>query len=129
MTAFSNHLENELLDLILNQVAYTPTTSSVYVGLHTTSTNDDNSGTEVSGGAYDRKVVTFNTPVSGSTSNAAQIQFSAATSSWGTITHFALYDASTGGNLLLWGPLATSKTVDIGDVFTFPAGNITVTLD
>jgi len=102
---------------------------AIYIGLHTSATNDDNSGTEVSGGAYARQAATFNAAVSGSTSNSATVNFPTATASWGTVTHFGLYDASTGGNLLYWGALTVAKTVDNGDLFSFPAGNLTVTLD
>lgn len=103
--------------------------AAVYIGLNTSATGDDNSGTQVSGGSYTRMAVTFSAAVSGSTSNSATVTFPTATASWGTVTHFGIYDASSGGNLLYWGALTVSKTVDNGDVFTFPSGNLTVTLD
>lgn len=128
MTAFSDFLENELLDHTLAVAAYSAP-AGVWVGLHTTATNDDNTGTEVSGGSYARTAVTFSAASGGSTSNSATVTFPTATASWGTVTHFGLYDAATVGNLLYWGALTTSKTVDNGDVFTFPSGNLTVSLD
>lgn len=128
MTAFSNFLENELLDHTLAVGSYTMPVA-VYIGLYTSAVGDDNSGTQVSGGSYARQAVTFNAAVSGSTSNSGTVNFPTATASWGTVTHFGIFDAVSGGNLLYWGALTTSKTVDNGDVFTFPAGNLTVTLD
>lgn len=128
MTAFSNYLENALLNATLRNVAYT-SAATVYVGLHTTATGDDDSGTQVSGSGYARTAATFSAPASGSTSNSATVTFPTATGSWGTVTHFGVYDAVSAGNLLYWGALTTSKTVDNGDVFTFPASNLTVTLD
>jgi len=127
MTAFSDYLENALIDGTLRNIDYTSATD-VYVGLHTTATNDDDSGTEVSGGSYAREVVTFAAPSGGASSNDALVSFTPATASWGTVTHFGIYDASTGGNLLYWGALTVSKTVDNGDIFTIPSGNLTVTL-
>lgn len=127
MTAFSDYLENELINGTLRNVAYVPA-ATVYIGLHTTATNDDNSGTEVTGGSYARQSVAFAAPAGGSTSNSALVTFPTATASWGTVTHFGIYDASSGGNLLYWGALTVSKTVDNGDIFTVPAGNLTVTL-
>ena len=47
---------------------------------------------------------------------------------WGTITHAAIFDASTGGNMLAWAPLTTSRTINDGDVFRIPAESLTVTL-
>lgn len=92
------------------------------------SPNDNNSGTEVSGGAYAREAATFSAPVGGVTSNSVDITFTQATASWGTVTHFGILDASSGGNLLYHGALTTAKTVDNGDIFKFTSGNLSVTL-
>lgn len=61
--------------------------------------------------------------------NANAINFNAATTSWGTITAFGIYDATTAGNLLFWGDLSASKLVGAGDTVSFAAGAITVTED
>ena len=127
MTAFSDYLENQLLSGTLRNIAYTPV-ATVYIGLHTTATNDDNSGTEVSGGSYARTSCAFAAPSGGSSSNSALVTFPPASASWGTVTHFGIYDAAAAGNLLYWGALTVNKTVDSGDIFTIPASNLTVTL-
>jgi hypothetical protein len=127
LTAFSDYLENALINGTLRDIDYVAPTT-VYLGLHTTATNDDDSGTEVSGGSYARQAVTFAAPSGGSTSNSALVTFPTATASWGTVTHFGIYDAVSAGNLLYWGALTVSKTVDNGDIFTVPIGNLTVTL-
>ena len=98
MSALSDYLENEILDHILGTGAYTMPTN-VYVGLSTGSFNDDNSGTELSGSGYTRKVASFGAASSGTASNDAAIEFPAATGSWGTVSHFGIFDASTSGNL------------------------------
>jgi len=38
-------------------------------------------------------------------------------------------DASTGGNLIAFASLTTSKTIDTGDVLRFNAGALDITLD
>ena len=54
---------------------------------------------------------------------------SAAASSGATITHFAIYSASSGGNQRTdWTALAASKTVATGDQLTHAIGAIAVTL-
>ncbi|HVY71463.1 MAG TPA: hypothetical protein VHH73_16140, partial [Verrucomicrobiae bacterium] len=59
--------------------------------------------------------------------NTSAVTFPAATpSGWGTLTHFGIFDASTGGNLLAWNPLTASKTIAAGDNPNFPIGAITV---
>ena len=50
------------------------------------------------------------------------------TDTWGTITHVGIRDASTGGNLLYHAPLTTSKIINIGGIFRFNTGNLSVTL-
>lgn len=127
ITAFSDYLENALLDGTLRATTYTAP-ANVYVGLHTSATLDNNTGTEVSGNGYTRMGATFSPPVAGSTSNSSTITFPTATGTWNQVTHFGIYDTVSGGQLLYWGALTTAKTVDNGDVFTFPASNLSVTL-
>ena len=44
---------------------------------------------------------------------------------WGTIVAFALFDQL--GNMLWYGNLTASKTINTGDQLTFAAGGLTVT--
>jgi hypothetical protein len=54
---------------------------------------------------------------------------SAAASSGGTVTYFAIYTASSGGTQRTdWTALGTSRTVAIGDQLTWAIGACTVTL-
>jgi hypothetical protein len=126
MSALSDHLENEILDHILSTGAYTMPTN-VYVGLSTGSFNDDNSGTELSGSGYTRKVASFGAASSGTASNDAAIEFPAATGSWGTISHFGIFDASTSGNLLIHGALTSSKVIESGDILKVAVGDMDIT--
>ena len=127
MAEFSNYLENALINAVLRNTAYTSPTT-VYVALFISDPTDADTGTEVSGGSYARQSVTFSAPSNGVTQNSADITFPTCTASWGTVTHLGLYDASTGGNLLFFSDLDTSKTIDTGDVFKITTGNLTVTL-
>ena len=132
MTAFSDYLENELLDHTLKNLAFT-SPAAVYVALATASFADDNSGTanEISttGTDYARQEATFAAASGGSASTSATITYPTATANWGTITHFGIYDASTAGKLLYHGALTASKVINNGDTFEIQAGNLTVTLD
>ena len=102
MAAFSNYLENELLDHILRAATYTAPTS-VWIALHTAD-NGLEAGTitgEVSGGSYARVEVggasgrTFSVAAAGTTDNDQDITFATATADWGTVTHMSVMDAST----------------------------------
>ena len=130
MSSFSDYTENLVLNwLFTTETATRPT--AWYVGLFTSAPSDTGGGTEVSGGAYARKV-TGTITVSGTATtatNAAAIEFAAASGAdWGTIGWAAIFDASTGGNMLAWAPLTTSRTINDGDVFRIPASSLTVTL-
>ena len=126
MSAMSNYLENEILDHILATGAYTMP-SAIYVGLSTGSFGDDASGTELNGNGYTRKVMAFDAAVAGTADNSGAVEFSAATSSWGTVSHFGLFDASSGGNLLIHGAFTAAKLIDTGDILKIAAGDLDIT--
>ena len=138
MTAASNYLENKVLDHVLTATAYTQpggrwlalfnnTSGNAGANLEAGTLTDE---TSTSGTAYARKAVTFAAASSGSSATNATVTFDAATSSWGTITHVAVMDGSTAGagNVLFWGAVTTSKTIDSGDTFQVTSGNLTISL-
>ena len=130
MSSFSDYTENLLLNWLLTTNSATRPTAW-FVGLFTAAPSDTGGGTEVTGNGYAR-VATGTITISGTATtatNAAAIEFAAASGgNWGTITNAAIFDASTGGNMLAWAPLTTSRTINSGDVFRIPAGSLTVTL-
>ena len=126
MSAMSDYLENEILDHILGTGSYTMP-SNVYIGLSTGSFGDDNSGTELSGSGYARQAITFAAASSASAASNATVTFPTATGSWGAISHYGIYDASTSGNLLIHGAFAASKTIGSGDVLRVNSSDLTVT--
>jgi hypothetical protein len=129
MAAASDYLELKLLDHALGTLSYTMP-AGVYVGLHTSSPLDNDTGAnEVSGNGYTRKVAAFGSAAAGSASTNATITFDAATGNWGTITHISIYDQASGGNLLFHGAVTTSKTIETGDTFQISSGNLTISLD
>lgn len=140
MTAASNYLENKVLDHVLRYSAAPYTgVSTLYLALfNNTSTNTAanleagtlTDETSTSGTAYARKAVTFAAASGGSSATNATVTFDAATASWGTITHVAVMDGGTAGagNVLFWGAVTTSKTIDTGDTFQITSGNLTISL-
>tara|TARA_A200000113_G_scaffold60669_1_gene51978 strand:- start:2807 stop:3190 length:384 start_codon:yes stop_codon:yes gene_type:complete len=124
----SNYLELKLLDHVLGSTSYSQP-SAIYVALSTGSFNDDASGTELSGNGYTRKAITFGTASSGSIASNSAVEFDTATGSWGSVSHFGLFDASSGGNLLYHGAFSASKTIETGDILKIASGSLTVSLD
>lgn len=146
MSAMSDYLENKLIDHIFRGRSYTAPTQ-LWIGLLTAAPSDSGGGTEVSGGAYARatpgvnsdtawKATQGGTPAAASsgttglTANPAAITFPAPSgANWGVITHFGIYDASSGGNLLFHGALGVAKTVNNGDAApSIAIDGVTVTL-
>lgn len=119
--------EQALLDAIFTDPAYAPP-STRYVALSTTTpTEAAGNFTEPSGNAYARVATVAGDwgAASGTApatkSNTAVITFTTASGSWGTVTHFGLYDALSTGTVKWWGALGTSKTVGNGDTASFAA--------
>jgi len=125
--SFSNYLETEMLDHVFGGNAYTAP-ATLYLSLHTANPDEDGSGAEVSGGGYARQSMAMT--VSGNTaSNDSAVEYPTATANYGTVTHVGVYDASSAGNLLCYASLTSSKTIETGDVFRVPAGDLDITLD
>ena len=127
--SFSNTYETHVLNYVFTTTSVTRP-AAWYLALFTSNPAEDASGTEVStsGTAYARQSATFT--VSGNTaSNSGAIEFPTATASYGTVTHVGVYTASSGGDLIAYAALSTSKAIDTGDVFRVPSGDLDVTLD
>ena len=127
MAEMSNYLENALINATLRATTFT-SPATVYVGLYTADPTDAGTGTEVSGGSYARQSVTFGAPSNGVSTNSAAVEFPQCTSTWGTVSHIGILDASTSGNLYYHTALDSSKTIETGDVFKIAIGNLSVAL-
>jgi hypothetical protein len=127
--SFSNYLETKVLDHVFGATAYTAP-STLYLSLHTANPDEDGSGAEVttSGTAYARQTVAFTTS-GNTTSNTSAVEYPTATANFGTVTHVGVYDAASSGNLLCYAALTSSKTIETGDVFRVPAGDLDISLD
>ncbi len=134
MAALSDYFEASILNW-LRGTTFPVATGSVYASLHTAATTDAGGGTEVSGNAYARQGMTkaagtWTAPAAaGNITNTAEVAFPAATpATWGTVTHGALWDAATVGNMIIHGALTASKTINVDDVFRYPIGALSVTI-
>ena len=127
MGSISDYLELELLDHVFETAAYTPPT--IYIALSTADPTDDGSGlAEPSGNGYAREAhATWNTAAARAITNNGVITFTQASGPWGTITHYAIMDASSGGNMLAHGSLATGKAVVAGNTPSIADTEISVT--
>ncbi len=134
MSQMSDYLETALNNHVLGNVPWSKP-GTVYIALCTSAPSDSSMGSEVSGSGYSRLLVTNNGTNWGSAhattglkTNAVQFTFPTATGNWGTITHWAILDAASGGNnMLYWGTFSSPKTILSGDTPRFPSGDISIT--
>lgn len=141
MAAFSDYLENKLLDATLRGLSYT-SPEKTYIALFTSNPTDAGTASrevqktqwpsyarvDATGGVLASEAWTA--PTAGSTSNTKEVTFTPVDGSQSiTITHMGIYDAATGGNLLFHAALTQPKTLEPSDVLSMGIGAITVALD
>jgi hypothetical protein len=91
-------------------------TASTFIGLFTALPIDGVGGTELTGGDYARVEVVSNltnwaAPSNGVTANSLPIKYAIPSADWSEALGVGAWSASSGGTLLLWGPLTTPKTI------------------
>lgn len=134
MGSFSDYLENALLDHVFEGSAYTQPVHT-WIALTTHLISDSESGGNLREnsltGAYARRVcLTWDAASGGATANTEDLTFAQATDDWGIITTFAIMDTATvdTGNILAYGTLTISKSVQSGDTPKFATGDLDITL-
>lgn len=137
MAAFSDYLESGILDHTLRGSALA-TPSTIYIALFTTNPTDAGVGNEVVDSAYVRQDAAKGGAItSGWTSpspsgdgmacsNAKVIQFPPIADGSVTVSHYALFDAQSGGNMLYHGAFTVSKTLEVNDVLSIDIGGLQI---
>ncbi len=128
MAALSDYLKDKLLDHAVGKTSYTMP-GTVKVCLYTSNPTAADVGTEVTGGSYTRQTLATAAASGGSAVTSGVITFSGLPDCTSTpITHVAVRDSGSGGNLLWFGPLAASKSPSAGDSVSIAAGDLVFTL-
>lgn len=128
MSQASDYLENALINhLFRNSALTSPTT--VYCALYTTAPTDAGGGAEINTtGSYSRQSITFGPPLTGSTGNTNILTFGPASTNWGSVTAFGVFDASTSGNLLVWNTLNSPVSISSTDSLQFASGTLQISV-
>lgn len=122
---------NYFLNCVAGNVFGTKTDPAIpttyYIGLSTTTPNTNGSGVDEhsTDAGYARvQLTTLSEPLDGVVTNSQAINFNESTASWGTITHFVIYDspAVDSGNLLMYGELSTPRSVETATIMTIKEG-------
>ncbi len=130
--SFSNYLEDLVLHKIFADIDFGPLT--MYIALWIGDPGENGlSGAEVSGSGYTRKQTSsgnWSLGGGGIYLNNATFVFPEATGGWGSVTHFALFTAISGGFMLMAGPLQDAPIVIAsGSLPRFAPSTIVVQLD
>ena len=81
------------------------------------------------GTGYSRvKITNLSAPTNGVITSTAAISFPESITNWGTLLYYAVFDAQTDGNLLFYGSLSVSRTVEPGTVVTIRSGELSIKL-
>lgn len=123
MSAISDYLEARIINFWLRGTSYTPP-AAVYLALFTTVTTDAG-GTEVTGGSYARQAVTFSAPgaTDGLTSNTGVLTYAGMPAC--TVLAGGVFDAVSGGNMLVHGLFSAARIVGVGKSFVVGIGEAT----
>jgi len=126
--------ENKMLEHLVGKNSFTmPATPFLALFTVAPTAEDGTGGTEASAGNYARITcpgTNWGAAADGAIANSAAVEFAECSgTNWGTINGFALFDAVTVGNMLIWGEITTPKDINIGDTAKFAIGELDVTLD
>jgi len=127
----SEYLIKKLLDHAMGKAAYTMPTNvwvAIYDGypLGTGNELDPATATDyarVQIPASSLNAATFASPT-GSITNSVAVDFGVAGADWGVITHWAVFDNTTGGNMLYLAPFEAARNVLNNDPVLFPIGEL-----
>lgn len=132
--AFGDNARNGLLNLMFGGTSYSRPSTLYVAALTSPMTSPSGGGTEVTGGSYARVNVTnnatnFPAASTGAKANGTTISFPTATANWGTVNNIAVFDAASGGNLIAFDTLTSSRDVNSGNTLRLTAGQLALTLD
>lgn len=132
MGNLSDYAENKILDHLLKNTAFSQP-GTLYLALCTADPGEAGTGStlsEPSGGSYARKACnTWDAAAARASANATAVMFPQATAGWGTITHFAICDHLTTGNVLVYGAVTPSRAVLSGMIPKFAKGDVDVSVN
>jgi hypothetical protein len=128
--AFSNYLEDEITGWI-NGTTFDAAPTSTFVQLYSQDPTEAGSAT---GALYTRVAVaaggwTRVTSGTATLSNTGVITITPSAASGATATHVAVFDSSTGGNMLFYGLLTAPKVIATGDEVKFNATTLVLTVN
>ena len=124
--SLSDYAEETFLNHVFNTADTAP--AAHWLALHTANPDEDASGAECSGGSYARTAITFGAASGRNITQSGDVDFPTASGAWGTVSHWSVWTLVTGGSMLAYGSLATSKVVTSGNQPTIATTECVVTV-
>lgn len=123
----TTYLRHLIIDRFLRNQAHTPA-AALYMALYDSPTTDGGGGDEISGSGYARQAMALVAPTGGVTSNSGVVSHTLPDTTADPISHAALHDHLTAGNMLLHGPLNATVAALAGDIGRWDTGDYTLTV-
>lgn len=111
---------------------------TIYIGVSKTAPTEAGTNcTEPTAPSYKRFLAkcdstNWNEPNEGTISNSVVFRFDEAAESWTTaaspVTHWVIFDAETGGNMMFYGELMRAQEIPAGAVLEIPTEGLTTTV-
>ena len=127
-STWSDYLANAWFDHLLKNTARVPGTTH-YAEWSSTAYNDDGTGGTPPAELNRALIGSWNPAVNGTIDNVATFQTSAATGDTPSLTHVAVYDAVTAGNMLVRQTVDTAKIVLSGQTARYNASQYNISVD
>ena len=126
----TNYFRNCVMGNVFGSQTTPALPTAYWLGMSSTApTVDGTNITEPSGGAYARvQLGSLSAPSDGTVTNSTEVEYAETTSDWGTMTHFVVFDAATGGHALVYDELTKPRVVQSENQVRFKAGALSITL-
>lgn len=131
---FTNYLKNQILNHIYKNMQM-PVEAILWAGYMVSAPNDTASGSEPSASTgyarvqVNNNLTSFGVASAGTKTTGISLEFDKATGNQGTATYFGWWNAQTSGQLLAYGAMSPTKTVNLNDQILIDAGSIDFNLD
>lgn len=127
---WSDYARDQILAVIEGGSLTAP--SGLFLALSTSDPSSDGSTITEPSGNYARQSVTLAETANNSlgiiVSNTGATVFGPASTNWGNVSHMALYDAVTGGNMIAYGPVAVQQNIVSGDAYAVSINSLALTI-
>lgn len=122
---FSPYLAQKLLGVTLLGTPYTAPTQW-YLSLCTSIASGGGSFVEVSNPSYSREVIAFGAPTGKRCTTVNTIDFGTCSTPWGVLTHMAIHDHPTAGNMLYYSSVTLRTLITSTPVYVLPNSITTI---